>query len=69
MSLDSVGFAMAYFKVPAVYSSRNQESLGFRNHSLIRRGTAAALPCSSGVGGGVRGICHCSFSGKIESHG
>lgn len=58
-----VGFAMADFKVSAVYSSRNQESLGFRNYNLIRRGTAAALPHSSG------GICPCLFSGKIESHG
>lgn len=55
MSPGSVGFAVADFKVPAGYSSRNQESLGFRNHSLIRRGTAAALLCSSGVGVGGEG--------------
>lgn len=63
MAQGFVGFATADFKVPAVYFSRNQESLGFRNYNLIRRGTAAALPHSSG------GICHCLFSGKIESHG
>lgn len=53
---------MTDFKMLGVYSVQNQESIAFRNHNLVRCGATAVLPCCFG------GICHCLFSGKIESH-